>query len=549
MLLTNYNIQDVVMEQMNLYLSQQELSFTELKNKIISKAPLPKTHSAIITKLGKSRDADINKVQKALEMQAYKNQIAEDEKQRKLDALEESKDDDDKRHYKRDLDHIPTKIKEYETECQILQNKLHRQLTTPPTVEVSQHRQFKKKASSPELDQYNRVVSRLRNSISEYQTKIEALYDEKNSLQQKLTDIQKRTLRREDRKTGRSIRERARIGYKNSGEGIQDCLSTKNRASLNKSIQDQRTAITTKYTELIQEAEQINFSTFLDALPKHLASHSKLSTPESEALQSILNVMTKHLDHLKDISSTQYSLSSKKQSISSHTVKLAAFKSQLKSLQENNPDLTSNNEALTARNSSLNILLANHKSWQQKLTMPILLLAAMTFIFCIPLILTISGVIPLFISAPLLYTLVSAPTALLFAGTLATGIAAVVYMFKARSNDSEIKKNQDIINTNINQMKKNNTNLHTLEKFTIPNMETQIRKDEAIRKALEASLKESQSLAEETLAKARHVEPVSSTGSTFFGSKAKDIPALESDQSSEEESDEELKEESLSESP
>ena len=522
MLLANFNIPELLTEQVNLYLSKTKPTFSELKTMILSKAPIPQVHSNIVTILSESRDTNLHKVQNALETQAHKNQLAEDEKQKKQDQSEASKDEELKNRLNRELKHIPTQISSHETECRLLQRKLTRLLEAPPQIEVTQKSSSTAdKVHSSTLNEHNRAIERIRNSLVDYEIKIQALLQEQHTSQIKLREIEERSEIRKTHHEKRTLRAQASIGYRTSGEGIEGTLSTKNRNQLAKSIKDQRNAIEKKCADLIQDAEQINYPYFLEELQKHLNnSKTNLTSQEIEALKIILKLMKKHLDFEQQAVKTETSLKMKKQFISAQITKLTGLKSKLKSLQESNPSLKGANQKLESKNLELSVTLANQIKLRDRLGNPALLLVALTFAFCIPLILTVSGIIPFFIGPALLYSLVSIPPAALFIATLGVGIAALVYTIKAHMNDSEIKTNLLTIEMNSKHMGRNEQNLKTLETITIPSLNSKIKKDEIARDNLILSLKNSQTKALQALDQAKEIEPVSFSESSILDTKA-----------------------------
>lgn len=522
MLLANYNLHELVTEHLNKYLSSSALSFSELKTLLLSKAPIAQIHVSISALLNEAKEQNKAKVKTALETQAYKNQMAEDKKQKEQDETEETKDEESKSRLKRELERIPGKLNTYEADCRLQERKLARLLASRPNIEVTQHPSNAgvKKSSSTKLEEHERAVERAQTSVLDYQDKIRLLYVERSSIEVKLKDIETRSDDRKDRRHARSRRAQAGVGYHSSGEGVEDTLSQRNRVLLARNIDTQYEALEKKCAELIQDAEQINYPVFLDELPKYLKStEDAVTVQEAIALKAILKFMKKHFDCEQQAASSADSLNKKRQSISSQIVKLQESNKRLKSLQNNNPDLVSANQKLREENTELKTALANNSSWRDNLSTPSWLLAGLTFLFAIPFILTLSGTIPFFIAPALLYSLVSIPPALLLLATLGTGIAAIVYSVKASSNESAIKSNVQTIEKNQNSMGRNAQSLKTLQTVTIPNIEAQIKKDEALRDRLVSSIKDSKQRAADALKQAQEIEVVSFADSPSINHK------------------------------
>lgn len=522
MLLVDEKIQGIVSEQVSKYLSGADFSFSTLKALILSKAPIPQVHSGIVTTLNKAKQSSRVNVEKALKTQAHKNQLAEDKKQEKTDLAEEDKDNDQKRSLRRELKQIPTKMNNYETECRSLERKLRRLMEKASQIDIKKAGKINLNNSS---DQYTAAIDRTRNSLVDYEAKIHTLLVRQNTIQSELSDLETRAQARKERQQKREKRADARTGYLSTGEGIEDTLSNRNKATLSKNIRDQHFALEKKYSDLIQDSELINFPFFLEELQKHLSKpKSNLSAPETEALNSLLKLMLQHLEFERQTINTQDSLNKKKQFISSETVKLHNLNNQLKSLERNSPNTNKENQKLKEQNNTLTKSRERNIHLRQRMSTPALLLLVLSCVLSIPLILTLSGVIPFFIAPALVYALVIAPPALSLLATIALGITAIVYTYKANSDDSAIKSNQQSIETNISKMDRNVQNLKTLKNITIPNLEAQIKKDESARDNLIDSLKNSQDQAAQTLIRAKTIEPISFANTPFLAEDKKNQP-------------------------
>ena len=518
MLLANYNIQELVTEQINSYLAEDELSFTDYKAQILSKSPFPKVHSAIVTILNNSKKTDQIEVQKVLEKQACKNQLAEDEKQKKIDELAGIKDEALKERLVRELNHIPTLEVSYATEITLLKRRLLHLLESNTSVEVIQNQRTDINRIPVRIPTNNhaRDIARFNKSILDYQTKAQGLIAQRKSSQLQLDKIDKRSEKRLANHLKRTKREQARVGYQTTGEGVLDTLSVKNRSLLAQGIQDQFSALEKKCAELLQESEQIHFAYFLEQIPNHLTSTKKLSETEIAALKSVLKLMKQHLLYEQEILSSQDSLTIKQHSINIQMSKLQELKTKHNILKKDNPSLTSANMQLITQNAALSASLEHNKSLHQRLGALSLLLLALTLVFTIPLILTLNGVIPFFIAPVLLYILVTAPPVLLLIATIALGISSIVYYSKSNSNEQEINKNKQTISKNTSQLDKNHISLQNLLLNTIPTLESQIKKDESLKEQIETSLQKTQVLSKQAVQQATEIEPLSYASSPFL---------------------------------
>ena len=64
MLLANCDVQELVTEQINDYLTTTELTFAHLKAQILSKTPLSPVHAKIVTVLTQHKNTDQTQVKK-----------------------------------------------------------------------------------------------------------------------------------------------------------------------------------------------------------------------------------------------------------------------------------------------------------------------------------------------------------------------------------------------------------------------------------------------------------------------------------------------------
>jgi hypothetical protein len=534
--LADCTIQELVTDHIKQYLSKNNPNFAELKALIVSKAPIPQIHSNIVTHLTQMKDKDCTKVQKALEHQAYKNQITEDEKQKKRDTSEESRDEEVTKRLKRQLNHIPTQLNNYNTERRLLEYKLSRLMNEAAKIEVTQHTnpEINKKISSS-YEEYLRSIERVKSSIASYDIKIQALNRDQVTLHVQLNDQENRAQVRLIRHKSRVRRAQARTGYLSSGEGIDETLSSKNHTQLTKSIQDQHQALEKKLIDLIQKSEHINFSFFINELQLYLAQPDiKLKIHEIDALNACIKLMNAHLEFENQARHTQTSINIKKQHISSLANKLQEQNSRYTSLKGDNPHLTEINNQLHLGNIKLTEALNGHNNLSQHLKTAALLLLTLSFLFTIPLILTLTGVIPMVFAPALLYSLVAVPPALMLIATISVGIAALVYDNKANSNEAEIKNNLNSIEINHTKMNRNIQNLNLIQTTTIPKLEEQINKGNASQEHLALSLKKSQNQALEALKQAKEIQPVAAQ-STLFSADSPQEESLSEVEESEEE--------------
>ncbi len=79
--LADYNVQEFVTEQVNVYLQDHKFTFPELKTLILSKSLISGLHSQMVVILTEAKQLDQTEVKKNLEKQANKKQLDEDKRQ------------------------------------------------------------------------------------------------------------------------------------------------------------------------------------------------------------------------------------------------------------------------------------------------------------------------------------------------------------------------------------------------------------------------------------------------------------------------------------
>ena len=328
MLLAKYNIQEGVTEHINSYLAEAELSFSDYKTLILSKFPIPAVHSALVSSLQKAKTADQVEVRKALENQACKNQTAEDEKETIDDNSANLTDMALKEKSKQELMDIPNLEQGYITQLNVLRRKLTRIIAAKPDVIVTQYPQSAQKHAqqSAKLNRHTHAITNIKQSIFDYEAKIETLINKRNTLQQKIHQIEHRIEKRLAKQEHRKKREHARVGYLITGEGIQEILSVNNRHLLAKNIHEQDNALEKKCAELIHDSDQLHYPCLLEQLPNHLSKQKPLSQFELEALKSILKYMREHLLYEQQINNIEESLTKIKHSISIQIAKITKLR-------------------------------------------------------------------------------------------------------------------------------------------------------------------------------------------------------------------------------
>lgn len=515
MLLSNCDdIQEYLENQIVDYLTHNQFTFDQLKTYITSKAPIPEIQNRCAHFLINNQKQDAVSVKKALEKQAFKKQIAEDEQEAKDIRQEEIQDKKSREHLTRKIKTIHTLIETYESE----KNEKHQELMAvvgSKMLNLMGSNAAEKKNSG---DKKKKIES-LRASIQKIDQKIKEQSIQLKSIRLELRDINNRQAKREELTQQHAQRQQARIGYETTGERILDTLSTARRAQLLKGIQEQHSALDLKFSKnLRDEAEALSFGLFLKILPLQM-KHLNLTEAEKDALRICLNWVNKHLQYEQQLITIQDSLKHKKQALSSEITKLHSYSEKSNKLHQNTPELIEGNKNLASQNIELKQALEQQLILRKNLGNASLLCLALTFVFSIPVILAYCGVIPFFIAPVFLFLLVSTPPALLLLATLALGISSLVFNAKAHTSESLFQLNVHTIKINNQQIKKNSDALVNLQKATIPSLKKQMKKDEDLRDNLTTSLQDMQKLSEQALKQAKEIKVVPYSSSQLLTDK------------------------------
>jgi hypothetical protein len=524
MILAHCNIKQLVTEQLNNYLLNAEYNFLELKSLILSKNSIGKVQSDLIIILSEYKKADQIEIQTILENQAYQNQSIEDDRQAKQDQLEDQKDIALRERISLELNQNQVKLRECETKEMHLLEELNQQPISPynpagntPLVSIPINAPVTYYESPlPQLPSLtnNQIENQFNNLIHRNRLQIYKLNKEQQSIHKTLHEIDLRAEKRKQHNAIRDSRAELRKNHPNLKEEIRNTLSSVSQKRLEQNIKIEHRALEKKCVDLIQEAEDIHFSLLLEQLKNKLCT-IKLPPSETEALKNILKFMTLHLQYETTYCITQKNLNTKEQNINEQRLKLEKLKSHLNLLQGQNPLLTTAKQNLLTQKRQLTTLYSTHTRLHQRLNSSTPLLWALSFLFLIPLILTLSAIIPFFIAPTLLYALVSIPPALLFLTAVGISIANRVYMFKANSDNAALKKNALSIETNSRKMGRTLNNIHLIQ-TTIPNLELQIQKDEHTKDQLVQSLKQHHLLAQQSLKQAQEIEPILYSNHSFL---------------------------------
>lgn len=530
MSLANYDVKQELIKLTQNFLSI-DYQFSELKDLLTNKKPISSIHEQITKKLHQIRDSEKSEAISRLENSAFQQQISEDENELMRDLQEKRKDLNQRNILNEELQHKKILKAEYERQLLIYTVPTNTHVH-PDTPTVHHHTPSVSVTLTPNPNVHTHSEASI--SRQDLESRLYKLNRRISEITKELQDLDLRRDQREIRSQNREKRSLARNNYLAKKEltanpssllrfvydpkkidTITETLSSTNQRKLTSNIEKELKTIEQQCSSLISKAEQFNYSVFLEQLEPYLQT-ARRPFQEIEALRTISVRMKDHLSYQKKAANIQLQLNSAIRSIGENKNTLERLNSKLNSLRLANPNLTKKNVSLEEENKKLSESHDAHIKTRNKLIFPTLLSSGLSLLFSIPLILTLTGVIPYVIAPALLLTLVIAPPALLLLTGLGFGIAAMIYAVKAYMNNSAIQSNQETIENNRQQMGTNLQEIYTLENQTIPNLQKTQSQNESTKNRLEDELQHAEALAEQALKQAKEIEPYIYSSTPFF---------------------------------
>ncbi|AMP89394.2 Dot/Icm T4SS effector PieE [Legionella pneumophila] len=309
---------------------------------------------------------------------------------------------------------------------------------------------------------------------------------------------------RQIRNQERLAREDARASY--DPHLLQ--LSHKNLEALKSQIEIQIRELDERRNQLMGEATEISYKTYLTQLEQLLQESDKvpqITFNENNALKMILAMM-KNMEEMaekeKDISS---SIDKERHNLHLLQKSLVGYTRQLERYLTSDPHLVKQNKALTEENTQLQQYSESADNWRTK--------AFYASLFSVGGSLVSTGILNTFIISPVFFAI---PGALAALGVVSLVIAVVSYCQKYFSdmqmeqNNQKIEKNELIL---MKQWKKANE----LSLSTIPSLNAKIEQSEKELYALEQKLQDQQHAMSLLLNKAQNVTSNYGGSSNFFG--------------------------------
>jgi len=125
MVLANFNVEKCLIEQIKNYIANNNWTFEQQKNLILSKKPIVELQIRIYTLLLKTLSTDIETIKQTLEAEINKNQHSEDEQEKKKELVKKGKDEQLKERFNQELKKIAASIDHYIEEQQVLTQRMN----------------------------------------------------------------------------------------------------------------------------------------------------------------------------------------------------------------------------------------------------------------------------------------------------------------------------------------------------------------------------------------------------------------------------------------
>jgi hypothetical protein len=555
MRLSNYNVNQQLVNFFNHYLTQSNIPFSTLKSYLVNQQAVSVVHQAVVNELNTVKENDKHDARIYAEENACTKQVKEDEDQKNTDDRDGAYQGHKKEQLIGERAVKNTLIMQHEAELFILtasiraHSHVHGHLGTPPVHRHSApihththpapppvHRHpdpfhthahpGAHPASSPVHQhpgsgnasnthahttvevQPDPAVLRahfLRSDIATLNSRIRQINRELNQIEEQQQQ------RRENRKQ-RDERMQARVdlAQQKLGSSINSTLSSQNQLDLQKKIRDAHGSIDWQYNALVRGAQLVNYPLFTQQLAANL-NLLKSSPEEIKALHQVLELMKQHETHTKAANDFNTQLTGVIKKDNDLNATLKAHIARVETLKNSNPSLKRQNEDLTAKNTDLDEDEQKNIKARDKLISPIKMLLAAAVVTSIPLILTLAGVLPLALSPVLLYSLLSTVPILSLATGLGLGITALVYYSKGAAAHKSIEDNKNTIQYNMTRMENNQQELLKLQNSDIPSCNKAIDDNITIKTQTVLNLQQAQFLAQQTKQQANDIAPAKSS--------------------------------------
>lgn len=493
MLLSSYDVNQQLIHQCSRFLLKCT-RYPTLKSYLVEKKIIQEIHQPLIQEINQLKDEDKKQAQYTIEQAILEQQISEDKKEQTTDNQEAYRYHEQYQILNNELAQNTSRVLGTEGALTVLQEIIARKAAThPPTHPTIVHLHGNTAIhpyQDPELLRMQRERLVLLNRI--------------NDLHHQLHVIKQQTKQLHDKSEQREQRLQARLALAQNipGTTILHTLSKNNTVLLMQKTQQIHKEIEFLSSTLINKAEHLNYSVFMQQLESCL-SQLKLATSEITALEQTIKMMKEHFTHLDAAHFACSELNKTKQNIASLEVQLQKGKAQVIAFQQTNPALCEQNKQLIATNQKLAAAEKNYQLSHDKLLTPTWILASFALLASIPLFLTLGGVIPMVLAPLAFFIFVSIVPIVSFLASLGTGTAALIFFLKKRLNNKEMASNARTIEQNTQQVRNNEVEILTLQNKKIPTYEQQIAEYKHIKIQLEDSVQKENYCAEQLLCAAK----------------------------------------------
>lgn len=533
MSLANVNVKNRLNEVFSEYL-QDNLSFSDLKNMLVSKTAVDFIHQKIKKEIESIERLEIEGIINVLETQAYETQKKDDEQESQNDLMHAQQDNSRLMSLQFATEPLRALRKAYGKELEALNtsSNTHEHTQTPVTHEhsstpqkdphVHEHGQSPQTNSNVHVhltlaqkDPHVHEHQSAKLTPEELQRKINGVDEELFKIQKEISQIQIREGDRRVRESARNLRSAARVAYLSKTGYLKETLSNDKQQTLHYRMSKACQLSVEISNSLVRDASSINYTILLGQFELYLG-RSKRSDLEIHALRKIYTQMQAHLGFESKARKANDDYLQAKERWERKSEELSKASSKLQDLAGANPALVLQNQKLEKDNEELQQKYNANIDQVNELIKPGLILGGLSLLFSVPLILTLAGVIPYFIEPVLLLSLFATPPALLLAAGIGVGIAALVYGVKAYFNNSSIQNNKNTVTNNVLQSARNTYEADQLRLVTIPQFEMQLPE---LKSQTQTHLKQKNLLdasVRDSLKTAQEIEPVSVTVVSVF---------------------------------
>ncbi|WP_133131495.1 hypothetical protein [Legionella sainthelensi] len=360
--------------------------------------------------------------------------------------------------------------------------------------------EFQKNTLSQKLKQLEGTLRNKRMLAQEQQRRIEGITTRLT------TEFPEKQKQRNDRAKARTMREQARI----YDEATENQLSIKNYRALQQSIIDSHEKLHKMQHQLMQNATEMSYKTFLIRLP-YLLQSLTLKYQEKEALRQIISAMENYLltqaEKYKQIS-IRHSVYRDKET---HVQDLNQKESRVAQLKKANPQLHAQNQALEIENKQLKHTIEERGTYRDYL-----LKIGLFSLLCSGIAVG-GGFLGMYMMPMVLISLCFAPAAVISFITVGIFLATLAYTLKNNSDSNALEHNKITMQQNITAISKQSGEIISLEQEIIPSIKEKISEAEKSFNLLDKKINNLQQQEDSLLHQAKQIVVTEARNIPFFG--------------------------------